>query len=361
MTSFLKLIINPPNMREEILVKSQEAEKNRIKEYEAAVKIQSWVRGLHSRRHLRDLHQCSIKIQKHWRGYLARSYLRKYLNSVEEMMLFGFYNAMATRIQRIWRGFYIRKYKHDFYSRKKYYEALEVQNQIVKFEIDEWCNQCDFNNEKQRVSSEEKDMLIKARSQHYLLSTHQIRGIYNSPFLKKPSQMEILLRKAKPKLSEISKERKKRDKWQGCVDPDCNTDKILQIPQCLPPLDERKIQGPFKDRYQVYQQRHKPLNPSLRVQTDFNSLQRERNLMIRENDSKLLSDKKWDNSLDRSLKYERRILSLTQFDDKLMKTSYRDENKSKWITKDLFKTTVPPIPVFRNLNKTYYQGQVKID
>lgn len=33
----------------------------------------------------------------------------------------------------MWRGYYIRKYVFNYYSRKRYLEALQIKNEIVRY------------------------------------------------------------------------------------------------------------------------------------------------------------------------------------------------------------------------------------
>ena len=37
------------------------------------------------------------------------------------------------QIQKMWRGYYVRKYVFNYYSRKRYLEALQIKNEIVRY------------------------------------------------------------------------------------------------------------------------------------------------------------------------------------------------------------------------------------
>ena len=39
------------------------------------------------------------------------------------------------QIQKTWRGFYTRKYVANYYSRRRYLEAVKVKNEVVRFVI----------------------------------------------------------------------------------------------------------------------------------------------------------------------------------------------------------------------------------
>lgn len=58
------------------------AEANRRREYDAAVKIQSWYRALRARAYLRYLVECSNIIQKRFRGHQSRREFRVYLKVI---------------------------------------------------------------------------------------------------------------------------------------------------------------------------------------------------------------------------------------------------------------------------------------
>jgi hypothetical protein len=45
----------------------------------------------------------------------------------------------------------------------------------------------------------------------------------------------------------------------------------IQLPDGLPPLPQ-KLQGPFRDPIEVRKQRYRPFSPTLRLETDFESL-----------------------------------------------------------------------------------------
>ncbi|CAG5116574.1 unnamed protein product, partial [Candidula unifasciata] len=210
----------------------------RLYEYAAAVRIQAWFRGIRVRAYLKFLNKCATKIQKIWRGFLARRYYSILLRNTVFIMRFKHYNAMASKIQRIWRGYYVRKYVFCYHGRKRYLEALQVKNEIV-------------------------------RKHHYLLSTEVIPGIYNSPFLPCPTEEEYLLRSVQP----LSHKKKKADEPE--FDPICKNYSSSVLPPLKKPLSSMFI-GPFRDPKDVQKQRYKPFQPTLRVCTDFFSLEKAR-------------------------------------------------------------------------------------
>uniref|UniRef100_A0A8C3R515 Spermatogenesis associated 17 n=1 Tax=Cyanoderma ruficeps TaxID=181631 RepID=A0A8C3R515_9PASS len=222
-------------------------DEDRKTKYKAAVKIQRWFRACRVRAYLRHLSQMAILIQKWWRGYLRRKHFRE-----------------TVEIQKIWRGYYVRKYIHNFYALKKYLKAVSVNNELVRIELQEYAEIREKEEKMKDLEKKEKKKKYEARKMHYLLSTEQIPGIYNSPFRKSPEPVELLLRKSKP-LTHRKQEVKKpfADElydWPTCKKPPAF---VTALP--LLPADRQKPQGPFRDHAEVLRQRYKPLEPTLRV------------------------------------------------------------------------------------------------
>lgn len=323
------------------------ADENRSVEYDKAVQIQSWYRGVLTRQYLRHLHKCATQIQRHWRGYLGRRFCRIRVKSLVLVMRMNVYNAMAVRIQKHWRGFYTRKHVHNFYARKQYLQALVVKNEMLQAELDEYQEQQDIDRKLEHEKAVEKHLFYQARKNHYLLSTHQISGVYNSPFNIEPSPMEALLKKVKP-LSH-----------KKTLKP-LNEEEVGKAIAKLPPVDQDKLQGPFKTPVAVHQQRFHPLNPSLRVATDYRGLENARDVLKREEWTKQLSDIPWMYSMKTSKKaYQPLLHTSSKFGHLPYGTQYFVEEKNQLnVTDDRFKTVASPIPLFDRFKQTYSKGTV---
>eukprot|EP00062_Callorhinchus_milii_P018734 gi/632972530/ref/XP_007902704.1/ PREDICTED: spermatogenesis-associated protein 17 [Callorhinchus milii] len=241
------------------------AEVNREREHGAAVTIQSWFRGCKIRAHIRFLHKTAVVIQKHWRGYLGRNCFRNTVKRAYFIMKMNFYSEMAVRIQKRWHGYYSRKYIHDYCAMKKYFRGLCMKNQIIRKELEEYAETKERERKKKAQEKEERRKHYEAQKMHYLLSTDQIPGIYNSPYRAVPDKMEARLRQVKP-LNEMKYLIK--DTPEGLVDKSalCAPFTFHSI-QPLPPIGKGKPQGPFRDVVEVLQQRYKPLDPTLRSAT----------------------------------------------------------------------------------------------
>uniref|UniRef100_A0A3B3IL73 Spermatogenesis associated 17 n=1 Tax=Oryzias latipes TaxID=8090 RepID=A0A3B3IL73_ORYLA len=176
---------------------SSQAEENRKRENQAAILIQSWFRGCLERAYLSHLHKKAIIIQKIWRGFTARARVRQMVKAAYFIMKMNFYEEMAVRIQQRWRGFYARKHIHDFYARKSYMEGIIKKNNFVREELDEICYLQKKERESLKMIKEQTAKVYQAHRLHYLLSTKQCPGVFNSPFRQAPHEMELLLRQVK--------------------------------------------------------------------------------------------------------------------------------------------------------------------
>nr|XP_009931165.1 PREDICTED: spermatogenesis-associated protein 17 [Opisthocomus hoazin] len=325
------------------------ADEDRKIEYKAAVKIQSWFRGCRVRAYLRYLNRMVVFIQKWWRGYRSRRYFRKMVETAYFIMKMNFYNEMAVRIQKRWRGYYVRKYIHNYHALKKYLEAVSVNNEIVRNELQEYAEMKENEKKRKDLEQKEKEKKYQARKMHYLLSTEQIAGVYNSPFRKSPDPMELLLRKSKP-LSH---------RWQQI----CPRPPTFSMPQALPPIGRQKPQGPFRDTAEVLQQRYKPVEPTLQVAASINSLlEKAREEMkweewrnrIHDNEflpfSSYHKNEKYNPSIHRSGKYGQETYGVKHF---------REVQPKKWVADKDFQTVLPSIVLFEKFGKTYSRaGQI---
>nr|XP_033792466.1 spermatogenesis-associated protein 17 isoform X2 [Geotrypetes seraphini] len=333
MAKLLKLQSYVPVLRAEQFYRYRLAEDYRFLEYKAAVTIQSWFQGCRVRAFIRSLHRTATIIQKTWRGYIERKHYR-----------------MMVKIQKLWRGYYIRKYVHNCKSLQKYFEEIRKANEIVRQQLEEFSEMNQRNREKKKKEMEERKKNYQARKMHYLVSTRQIAGIYNSPYRQFPDEMEFRLQRAKP-LNRWERHTKKDDSC-GLVDMSTDTTSFsLPTIHPLPPIGKRKPQGPFRDTAEVLRQRYKPLEPTLRVETLITSLEEARAELKRKENSNLISDDLFlpFSSLRKNQKY---IPSFdTSVDYKMC--SLRTVHQEKWITKKDFKTVFTPVPFFDKFGRTY--------
>ncbi|ELU08860.1 hypothetical protein CAPTEDRAFT_159316 [Capitella teleta] len=264
------------------------------------------------------------------------------------------YHRMATTIQKTWRGFYTRKYVSNYYSRKRYLEGLKIKNEIMLNELEEYAEQQEQMTEIKKDIDQKKKLDTFSRKNHYLLSTVVQPGVFNSPYKPYPDEMEFHLRNAKMDSPSPHPPKKSKDK---IFDPSWRR-YDLPKPEVLPPVNG-KPQGPFRDPREVQQQRYKPFQPTLRVESNYYSLDEAREKMKQEEWVNRLIDIKFQPSKRKTYAYEPLLHSTSSFGHLPYGTSYfRHEYPDKWLfgSSEKFRTVVPPIPVFEKLNDTYTEG-----
>lgn len=333
-----------------IYSKSKQADDNRETEHYAAIKIQSWYRGLRIRSYFKHLNENALKIQKAWRGHQGRQLYRLVLDDAVRYMRFKFYDDTACLIQKHWRGYYSRKYIFNYYKRKEYLAVIKQKNEIVLGELKEYKEYMERQREEKKNILKYKRLEEEAKRNHHLISTKQIPGVFNSPYKPSANEMEYLMRSVKLDPSV------KHDAFVNAMH--ANKFENVTLPKgCLPPLVQ-KPQGPFREPIDVLKQRYRPFSPTLRCEHDIDSVKKERNNM---------RDKEWcgrlhDNiflPVDKSI-YNKPYEPLMLTKDKYEKLDYglkhyrveADQNDG-----ERFKSLVPPIPEFNKLNKTYVESQ----
>uniref|UniRef100_A0A670I261 Spermatosis associated 17 n=2 Tax=Podarcis muralis TaxID=64176 RepID=A0A670I261_PODMU len=352
MATLARLQERLPLFKGEYYSRNRCVDEYRKTEYYAAVKIQSWFRGCKVRAYIRYLNKMMVFIQKWWRGYQGRQKFREMVETAYFIMKMNFYNEMAVRIQKRWRGYYVRKYIHNYYALKKYLEAIALNNELVRKELEEFAEMKEKEEQKKALEREKRKKDYLAQKMHYLLSTVQIAGIYNSPYRKSPDPMELELRKAKP-----LRPKKKKVK-KDAVDLHWNAYSDLfgfQREPALPPIGRQKPQGPFRDPVEVLQQRYKPLEPSVQVAASNVSLELAREKIKQEEWRNRVHDEvflpfsghrvdKYVPSIQTASKYGQSSYGLKHF---------REEHPEKWITNKDFLTVLPSIPLFAKFGQAY--------
>uniref|UniRef100_A0A8C5KWA4 Spermatogenesis associated 17 n=1 Tax=Jaculus jaculus TaxID=51337 RepID=A0A8C5KWA4_JACJA len=333
----------------------------RKKEYDAAVKIQSWFRGCQVRAYIRHLNRVVTIMQKWWRGYLSRKHYQLVVQVAYYKMKMNFYNAMAVRIQKLWRGFKIRRYCFNYFCLKQYLRAVAGINEMVREALEEFTKIKEREEKKAALEKEAMQRDYRARKTHYLLSTKQIPGVYNSPFRKEPDPWELQLKKVKilkphptPK---AQKHTRSLTNWLACTS-------ARSFPQStsLPPIDRKQCQGPFRDINEVLEQRYKPLEPTLRVAEPINHLQLAREELRREERMLNVNDKMFlpFSSYHKKENYVPLIHSSSIYKpDSYGLKHFRTENRQKWISNKDFQTVLPSFELFSKYGKLYSKaGQI---
>ncbi|TRY59672.1 hypothetical protein DNTS_027408 [Danionella cerebrum] len=342
-----KLFSQVTNVKEQYFIRNRIAEESRLKENEAAVRIQSWFRGCHVRANLKYLHKNATLIQKTWRGFNARALFRQRVKAAYFNMKMNFYNKMAVKVQQRWRGYYVRKYIHNYYARKQYLEALTRKNVIIRRDLEEFAEHQRRERERIALEKAEQEKHIQAQRLHFLLSTKQCPGVFNSPFRVEPEEMEMRLRRVKPPplVRSAAKERKS---------PTTNPD-LMANKERLPPI-HKTPQGPFRPALEVQQQRYRPLEPSLRVATSITALEEAREELRRQEWRTRLIDQTFlpFSHTSQNKRYEGLMHTSTPFEQVAYGTKhFREEHKEQLQGKEPFKTVFTSCHIFDKFGRMY--------
>ncbi|XP_056671931.1 spermatogenesis-associated protein 17 isoform X2 [Monodelphis domestica] len=307
----------------------------RKKEYKAAVKIQSWFRGCRVRAYIRYLNKMMTVIQKWWRGYLGRKHYRQMVKTAYLTMKMNFYNEMAVRIQKRWRGFKIRKYCFNYYYLKEYLRAISDTNQAIREALEEFAEMRGREKKKADLEKEEKRKQNQARKTHYLLSTKQIPGIYNSPF-RDPDPMEFEIRKVRAfQMPSAAHQIQQTDYEDLSTWLACTSKRSFPRSDILPPINRKQCQGPFRDIAEVLQQRYKPLQPTLRVATSINSEKDAREELRREEWNNRVHDNVFlpFSSFSKNEKYVPMVQTSTKYNGiSYAQKQFQEEEPTKWMS-----------------------------
>lgn len=343
MASFLGLMDRSSDVLGDIFVKSKEAESLRREEYRHAVIIQAWFRGCRSRQYLKELNEKATEIQRIWRGFSARKRWRQMVQREVDKLKSAFYNGLATVIQRTWRGYFSRKLIHDFYALKRYLRGVEEKNQEMRSLLAKEKEKDDRRRLDDRAKKAHRRLVMEAKSKHHLISTYAVPGVYNHPQRSEPDAMEFRLKAITPLLAT----EKRREDVQKQKIKKLDDKKELK----LPPLNERP-QGPFREPKAVYIQRHKPLAPSLRVETSYLSQSEAREAMAAGEWVSRVHDERFNHVGVVNQRYQPLLHTSTPYRKQVLAV-VREPTKDKWVSSQDFKTLVPPVPVFDKFNNVY--------
>ncbi|XP_071346179.1 spermatogenesis-associated protein 17 isoform X2 [Trachinotus anak] len=271
MAEQLKIKSEAEEFQKEYFLRNSQAEENRQRENQAAIRIQSWFRACKVRAYLSHLHKKAIIIQKIWRGFTARARFRQ-----------------MVKIQRRWRGFFLRKYIHNFYARKSYLEELSRKNELVRRELDELEELQRRERNCLEMIKEQTAKVYQAHRLHHLLSTKQCPGVFNSPFRPAPHETELLLRQVKYHAPTRLAPRGKAC-LLGMPDSAASFPSSLGSPwikttgtfcfskPILPPIVSKKQQGLFREPGEVWEQRVHCPDLTLHLQTSYTHLEEAQN------------------------------------------------------------------------------------
>ncbi|KAK4475372.1 hypothetical protein MN116_002434 [Schistosoma mekongi] len=370
---FLQIFID--NYRIKLKETYRNCDTYRLSEYNAAVKIQAWFRGIRIRCYLKLLEKCTIIIQKTWRGYQGRKRYRSELSKAVIEYRRNKFSRAAAKIQSAWKGYLTRKYIFNFYSRKIYLSALIDVGEFVKNQLSVYEKEMRYLKCKENEENERKRIINWAKSHHFLVSTYCQPGIYQNSMNKVLSDKETLLlsvhqelikdektmnkkkkkKKAKKETNDIENKTKSSIEQKSDLSSKINSDYSYQSNKMINDLP--KIKGPFKHPDEVKKWINTPLNLSLRVSTDYFSLDKAQQLWKSEEWNNRLHDNYFYTGQPPSLPHEgllwtKSVYGSIPYGTKHFRMS-EDENHS---IHPRFRNVLPPIALFDRFNKEYIPG-----
>ncbi|CAH8597479.1 unnamed protein product [Schistosoma turkestanicum] len=340
----------------------------RLSEYNAAVQIQAWFRGIRIRCYLKLVEKCTILIQKTWRGYLGRKRYRSLLSKAVIEYRRNKFSKAAAKIQSAWKGYLTRKYIFNFYARKVYLEALKDIGEFVKHQLSEYEKEMKYLEYKKEQENERNRIINWAKSHHFLVSTRCQPGIYQNPLNKESSDKEKLLlsvaRQESTRRIKKNKQLKKLstkqiDEFSYQIDS-CHHSQLNQESTATLP----KIKGPFKNPNEVKKWISTPVNLSLRVSTDYFSLKKAQEIWKSEEWTNRLHDDIFHTGRPPSIHYERLLWTTSVYGSIPYGTKHfrhtedvaNNNNTAMDSQKPKFRNVLPPIALFDKFNKEYIPG-----
>lgn len=166
--------------------KIRDAFENKDLENKSVILIQKIYRGTLAREFFRRNVYFFIEIQRVFRGHKGRDKVKNAKKSKQVSRQVALFQYFSVQIQKIFRAFYSRKYKNNFYKRKTYLLTVAAKGTEMRQQMLQYAKEQENYEEMESTNKKESEFKKFASNLHHLLSTKQIRGIYNP----NPNHME---------------------------------------------------------------------------------------------------------------------------------------------------------------------------
>lgn len=157
----------------------QEAEENSPIENLAANKVQRLFRGWKTRVRIYNMNLSALVIERLFRGHSSRLICRRMVQEKANGRKLLILQYFALQLQKSFRGYYSRKYRQDHSLRKQYLKNVELAGQRVRQSMNEYAKKLTQDEEDREISKREESFKTLSENLHHLVSTKQIRGVYN--------------------------------------------------------------------------------------------------------------------------------------------------------------------------------------
>lgn len=123
----------------------------------------------------------ATEIERVFRGHIGRKKMRDARTSKAERRTQSLFKCFVIQIQRCFRGYYSRRYRANHADRKAFIKNLQETGQKVRDMMYKYSMEQAMREESEELERRERDFKKYAANLHHLVSTQQIRGIFNPP------------------------------------------------------------------------------------------------------------------------------------------------------------------------------------
>jgi myosin heavy subunit len=120
-------------------------------------------------------------IERLFRGYSRRLFFRKIQSLKQESRRLATFTYFILQIQKSFRGYYSRKYRQNHANRKRYLQHVVLVGQEVRESMSAYAKKQIEDTEREKSAHKEKEFKQLTENLHHLVSTKQIRGVYQPP------------------------------------------------------------------------------------------------------------------------------------------------------------------------------------
>eukprot|EP00605_Chrysophyceae_sp_TOSAG23-4_P000038 GSChrysophyteH1.ASY1.ANO1.40.1 assembled CDS len=181
MSALLKIKAQKESFLSRLSDLTNEAESSAASVAAACANIQRVYRGRVDRAYIRFKAGKCTKIQCLFRGLLGRKKAGEAKAAKNENRVRSLFTYFAISLQRVFRGYYSRKYRSNHADRKKFIGDLEETGRKVREMMWQYSMDQAVREEQAERDKAEKDFKHYASNLHHLVSTKQMRGVFNPP------------------------------------------------------------------------------------------------------------------------------------------------------------------------------------
>lgn len=181
MSALLAIKAQKPAFLAKLAELIEEADASSAAVAQACANIQRVYRGRVDRGIIRFKAGKCTNIQRVFRGLMGRQRAAGERATKNETRVFSLFTYFAMQLQRCFRGYYSRKYRSNHADRKKFIGDLEETGRKVREAMWQYSMEQAVAEERAEKDKQEKDFQEYASNLHHLVSTKQIRGVFNPP------------------------------------------------------------------------------------------------------------------------------------------------------------------------------------